>query len=481
MMRIYLINLFHLVLSLIILSIPIFIFYSYFCAPKIISPNIQIPWQKEKIIVFESDDWGMCSWFPKREIMGLLLAGKEIFKKEGNSEEWYLDYINSTLERPYDLDRLFTILLKHKGGDRRNVIFQANYIMASPDYEKIKQFNYTVYKDLVIPNVPKGWERGDFVAKAKLGVELGVWRPEYHGNSHLNELMWINLLSSKEKLTCQSFEAEVFQTFNHEISAEYDEKLSIKQQAKNISAGVERFKNLFGYFPFSSIAPSYVWQGETEKILSKKGIKVIQAKNYQQIRRNLATKVTDKVINYLGKKSSDKPWQIKMGDYNMGYDLVYLNRNVDFEPRGKADSESKKGAKGAYTNIVSAWDRNEPAIINTHRINYVSLDEESMSENMKQLDRLLEMIEREHPEAIYLTDWEVAQLYRGGKSVLEYGNSIICRNFSSAEREFEIKIPEDKRVIGIRNLRTSKSVCFRQRGNILFFKVPKGHFIVNLS
>jgi hypothetical protein len=82
----------------------------------------------------------MCDWSPNLSVYKKL--NDEVFVYEGTnrqgipiSKEWG----KSTLESPADMERLFQILEKHKGGDGRPAIFQANYIMAAPDYVAIKK------------------------------------------------------------------------------------------------------------------------------------------------------------------------------------------------------------------------------------------------------------------------------------------------------------------------------------------------------
>jgi len=253
------------------------------------------------------------------------------------------------------------------------------------------------------------WERGDFIAKAKEGIAEGIWHPVYHGNTHFNRFKWMELARARNKETISGFRHQISIDTSDGSSYEYDPELSSAQQESSISTGIRRFYDVFGYYPKSAIAPTYVWQDRTERILAKYGIKIIQGKNLQEIRRSFFAKVRGKLTNWAGRKSYDKPWQISMGDYNPKLKLYYLKRNVYFEPFGKSDA--RHGAEGAYRDIVSAWENNEPAVVCTHRINYVYLDDRWISENLRQLDLLLSKIQSNHPEAVYMTDRDLIQLY----------------------------------------------------------------------
>ena len=426
------------------------------------------------MIVFESDDWGFCGWTPDPD------AFNSLYKVvDGSFEEMWL---KSTLESPEDLDRLFAVLSKYTGGDGRPVVFQPAYIMSCPDYEAIKADGYKAYKDMVIPDVPSRWQRGDFLAKAREGIKRGIWHPVYHGNSHFNPKRWMKLLAQGDERTVFAFKFQSLVDGTSQDSYEYDPDLSTSEQEETISIGLERFCEVFGYHPKSCIAPRYVWQNRTEKLLAKYGIKVIQGKNLQEVQRSFSDKVRGKMINFMGKKASDKTWQISMGDYNRALDLTYLTRNVHFEPWGKDESCYKaRGACYAYSKILSAWENNEPAIVSTHRINYVYLDEQWVEENLRQLDSLLNRIQTNHPEAVYLTDWEVAQLYRNGTSVMQFGEAIVCRNYTSSKRTFKVEIPQGYRVKDVQNLRSKECPNFTLRGNVLTFTVYEGDYQVNLK
>jgi hypothetical protein len=312
-------------------------------------------------------------------------------------------------------------------------------------------------------------------------MEKGVWYPEYHGNTHFNIFAWHQLLMKRDHSTLESFNQQVFINGNVEYNFEYDKRLSFKQQAAAITIGFNRFQKVFGYHPHSSIAPNYAWQTKTEKALAQRDIRIVQAKNWQYEQRSLLEKVRGKIINLLGKRSADKPWQVNMGDYNTKLQVFYLIRNVNFEPRGKKDSEATSGAEEAYRDIIAAWERNEPAIVNTHRINYAYLDSGFLKENLTQLDWLLNKVQLEHPEAVYSTDWELAQLYEDGTSVIHYPTVVICRNLTSQPQKFEVEVPENREVVCIENLKTKTRISFELRNDLVAFSAPLGHYAIHLK
>lgn len=441
----------------------------------VIGASSVVDWSTYKVIIFQSDDWGLCGWSPD------LSSFRRLWKEnlvQSTAHKW-VEWMKSTLESPADLDQLFAILLKYKGGDDRTVVFQPAYIMSAPDYDAIEASGCKHYADVVIPEVPSSWQRGDFIAKAKEGIEKGIWHPVYHGNTHFNRFEWMKGLKADDESTMLAFKHQTFITGNNTDYHEYDPVLAANQQEMLISTGIGRFRDVFGYYPKAAIAPTYVWQNKTEKILAKYGIQVIEGKSYQQIQRRFSAKVRGKLINWLGKKAPDKPWQISMGNYNPKLKLYYLNRNVYFEPFGRKDA--RHGAERAYKDIVEAWEKNEPAVVCTHRINYVYLEDHWVAENLNQLELLLSMIQTHHPEAVYLTDWEVVQLYSKGTSTMQYGDSIICRNYASSNKEIRVEIPQPYQVENVIDLRRKEEINYGLKSRSLSFTAEEGNYEVILQ
>ena len=99
----------------------------------------------------------------------------------------------------------------------------------------------------------------------------------------------------------------------------------------------------------------------------------------------------------------------EMGTYNRFLDLIYLNRNAVLEP---VTGIEWAGVEYTYKSILRAWERNEPAIVSSHRANYVSLFPEKSNEGRTKLKELLSLVSSHKP--LYLSSYEVAQGYKTG-------------------------------------------------------------------
>ncbi len=418
---------------------------------RVAKPGGKIDWSSRKVIVFESDDWGSCFAFPS---LALYHFHRSTLKGNG-AEKIREDLPKTTLEDPDDMERLFRVLEGHRGGDGRPARFQANYIMANPS-PKLVDGVLAKYEMVSLPDVPEGWPRGNIIEKAKEGMRRGVWHREFHGYAHVNYRRHEADLRAGGDAYPGEFRKEWYcwmkssqpkfssvQEYYNELG-EWSSNLSYGEQLRDIREGLTIFKSVFGEIPRSAVAPFYVWQGKTERALGKLKFRVIQGKNRQYNVLGMRHK-----MDALDERIAGNLWPHAMGNFNRKWRIRYLHRNVDFEP-----GESPQAWGRAYGEIRAAWSRGEPAIVSTHRINYVDLEKQAVEANLEQLERLLASIQRNDPEAVYLTDWEVAQLYESGTSFQQVQETeLIFRNY----RHFglaaaETPLPRGYRVRAVRSM-----------------------------
>ncbi|MFN2369882.1 MAG: hypothetical protein ABR506_01880, partial [Candidatus Krumholzibacteriia bacterium] len=110
---------------------------------------------------------------------------------------------------------------------------------------------------------------------------------------------------------------------------------------------------------------------------------------------------------------------------------VYLERNCRFEPVQAPAPAAVTAACAAQ--VRQAWSRGEPAIVETHRVNFAHTDPAVAALGRRELGRLLADLAEDRP--LFLTDTEVAQLARRGVSVRSGGDGqVIVRNGTRARR-----------------------------------------------
>ena len=93
-----------------------------------------LDWRHLKAVVLESDDWGLCAWVPDEQAYEAL-AGTPAFRNPAARA-----YGRSTLESAEDVARLAAVLLEFRGRDGRPPVWQANTVMATPDFARLEPF-----------------------------------------------------------------------------------------------------------------------------------------------------------------------------------------------------------------------------------------------------------------------------------------------------------------------------------------------------
>ncbi len=98
----------------------------------------------------------------------------------------------------------------------------------------------------------------------------------------------------------------------------------------------------------------------------------------------------------------------KLGDQNE-YGQTYLIRNVTFEPA--LNNTSDDHVDGCLKDIATAFRFNKPAIISSHRLNYVGfIDEKNRDENLNMLNKLLDQILKRWPDVEFLNSLQLGNL-----------------------------------------------------------------------
>lgn len=142
----------------------------------------------------------------------------------------------------------------------------------------------------------------------------------------------------------------------------YDHPVNQIHDDTSLIYGADRFRRVFGHYPESFTAPCYRWSRFQEQILSDHGVKTIS---------------TVRMINrrwfYTGKGNR--------------YGQRYIVRNCFFEYSTPLDK--------CIREVDRAFKRGRPAVISTHRINYIN------GKNLIDLGNLLRWIKKEWPETVF--------------------------------------------------------------------------------
>ena len=344
-----------------------------------------------KIIVFESDDWGS-------NRMPSPLALKNLEKKGlklNHSKYATLD----TLEKKEDLEALVNILSSFKN----KPVFTTNMVMGSPDYEKIRSDNFGQYHH---QNLWKSYEYyygTNLEPLWKNSIAHGFISPQYHAKEHLNTRLWMHDLRIGRDKTRRAFDQNFYGLIDGTSSIHQKNYLmgyfvesmnDLKDLQSGIKTGIQMFQDFFGFTSKTMVACNYVWPLEIESLLKDLGIDTIQGQRGHIIPQPSKHGLTRVKYHYTGEKN-------KIGQN-------YTVRNVKFEP---FENQNMDWVDSALKEISNSFFLNRPAIISTHRVNYVSnLSEKNRDDSLHKLNTLLGAIVKKWPEAEFLSSANLSKL-----------------------------------------------------------------------
>ena len=341
-----------------------------------------------KIVVFESDDWGTVRMSSKQNYDKLLNAGVRVDK------DAYCRY--DALESEEDLVMLFEVLSSHKDKNNNPCIFTANTLVANPDFEKIKADNFNNYHfEPVTETFKKYPKHTSCFTLWQEGRDKNVFYNQFHGREHLNVDRWLHYLQSGSEETLMAFNMGMFgisTTITNENRKSFmaafdaDSGSQIEKQKLIITEGLDMFKALFKYSSESFIAPNYIYSDILEEDLHKAGVKYLQGGRVQKM-PDPAGKGSTKKTHYLGQEN-------KFGQ-------TYLVRNVLFEP---SFDNTKDWVNQSLLEIEKSFKNKKPAIISSHRLNYIGyIDQSNRDNNLKLLNTLLSRITSKWPDVEFMT------------------------------------------------------------------------------
>jgi hypothetical protein len=349
-----------------------------------------------QLIVMESDDWGSIG-MPDINAYNALAKKGVIVDKDPYSR---FDSLADT----NDLDSLFEILCKYRDSTGKNPVITANTIMANPDFERIREHNFSEYfYESFTDTLRKRFGSDAVFEKWKCGMQAGIWFPQYHGREHIYVKSWMNDLRAGNSLTRLAFDFGCYSltTYNHrKIKYWYvgalNSGISNDIAAFNDinKAGLQMFYELFGYKSQSYIPTTYTWHPDIELPLYDLGVRYLQGLPHQRVPINDNKKFKFKKDNFLGTRSLSN--------------LIYLNRNAFFEP---SLIRNRDWVGSCLKQIQLAFLLKRPAIISMHRLNFIgSIIPENRSNNLRLFDMLLKKILRYFPRVEFVNSVELGNI-----------------------------------------------------------------------
>lgn len=353
---------------------------------------------KRKIVVIESDDWGSIRT-PSREVFESLVSrGYNIYLNRYNQYD--------ALESNEDLEILFNTLLNVNDSLGNHPIITGNNITCNPDFERIRESDYKEYFYEPFPSTFKRYSNHDRAfLLMKNGIQDGVFKPQFHGRDHVNVASWLSALQKENKNVHLAFSEKMISFEDYSgagpkmqyLDALHYTTETEKDYVKNsLIEGIHIFKKIWGFEPISHIAPSYTWNPEIEDTLFNEGVRFMQGIYIQYVPSSTNRELVTKKYHYLGQKS-------KSGQ-------SFLVRNAMFEP---SSGKYADPVGSCLRDIATAFKWMKPAIICSHRVNYIgSINVNNRTKNINLLKRLLTEIVKKWPDVEFMSSDQLGILLK---------------------------------------------------------------------
>ncbi|MCR9289866.1 MAG: hypothetical protein NXI23_21030 [Bacteroidetes bacterium] len=357
----------------------------------------------KKIIVFESDDWGMVRTSSTDAYKKLKKVGLKVDDCPYTSVD--------ALESNDDVTFFMEVLSQFRDKNGNPPIFTLNNIVGNPDFEKIEASNFQDYHYERFTETYSQYPKHDKVfSLLKEGLEKGMFKPQLHGREHVNVVQWMNALKENKKYVKLIFNQKMYSAHIDGVSScrrEYLQSFGrftqddLNLQKSIIKEGAELFKDIWGFHSKSFIAPCYTWSEELEKELSKNKVQYLQGTHVHKIPQIGGKKNFKKRYRFLGEKNIHKQ--------------TYIVRNCWFEPSQNPNIDNYSLL---LKQINQAFKFRKPAVICSHRLNYMGfLSPQNRDENLVMLKKALKEIIKKWPTVEFLSTNQLGDLISQPKGI----------------------------------------------------------------
>jgi hypothetical protein len=340
---------------------------------------------KRKLVVIECDDWGGIR-MPSRDVYDLMLRSDIPIPDRWSQID--------TLADKQDLEYLFDVLLSVRDKNGHPAVMTPVTNVANPDFARILESGYTQYfYEPFTDTLVKYGRHPDTFITWKKGIELGIFVPESHGREHITVQLWMQKL--REGDTRLQF------AFNHGFVSVHSSSLPSSYQCyrpefyfnnadqidflkNSITDGVRLFKDIFGYIPHAFVPSNGIFHPSLERTLAETGVRYLHIGHISYVPD--ANGTLKPTYYKVGKKTSDG--------------LTYYTRNCAFEP---IDPEYK-GINLTMQQIEAAFRWGKPAILSSHRVNFVGvIDKENREKGLRELKILLDTVVKKWPDVEFVS------------------------------------------------------------------------------
>jgi hypothetical protein len=308
------------------------------------------------------------------------------------------------LETVAELQDLAETLMKFRDCNGRYPIFTTLNILGNPDFEAIIQSGYNEYfwQHVNHTYLSYGTDSAQIASTWKAAEDAGVLIPEFHGREHVNVPRWLRGLRAGfpvTRLSCNlhltgikpHHAKEEREDYQAAFDIDFPEDIPVINGL--LAAGLTEFENYFGRKAKYFVPTNGPVSKQAYPVLKQHGILYLNSSKIE--REPMGNGRYKKLYRYLGKRI--KP------------DLTIITRNVFFEP--SAADRAGDWVNKTLGDIDIAFRFGKPAIISTHRVNFIgSIDPLNKQRGLSQLERLLKELLKRWPDVEFMSSTELGRI-----------------------------------------------------------------------
>lgn len=356
-------------------------------------------------MLFQSDDWGRTGLRDQEGFEQLQSAG---FALGERAYDFY------TLETADDLERLASVLTKHRDSSGGHPCLGMNFILVNLDFARMRADGFRrIQLQPLSAGFPEGWNRPGLFESYREGIAKGLFRPALHGTTHFcRNAVERNIAENGDKAALLSTLWQAGTPYIHwrmpwigyeywdPAQSESERFLPRDLQRELIGSAVGEFTKLFLKLPLSACAPGYRANADTHRNWAQHGIRVAQ-----------------------NGPGATAPPHIDR------YEVLQLTRTVEFEPA----TDDAFSVERSLQQAEICFQQGLPAIVSMHSINLHSTVRDFRSRTLRALDEFLTILESKHDDLLYLHDEDLYELINRGAYCTSVGTTrlnVIKKSFT---------------------------------------------------
>lgn len=348
------------------------VFVAWFIAIRRYRPILICHWHepvlKYPVVIIESDDWG-----PGTD--------KQVIR----------------------LQEISTMLSRYQDTTGRHPVITIGVVLGVPDVAAIHQGGSAHYQRVTLADS----RYSGLLAVLQDSVCQDVLALQLHGMEHFWPSAFMRLAQQDSEVRRwleQGDEAET-ETLPPSVQSRWVDGSTLPSSPLELSAiqaaareEMTAFGEIFGNLPTVAVPPTFIWTAEVERAWAADGVQFVVTPGRRYTARNAQG------------QPADVDRQIFNGEIGDG-GVRYLVRDIYFEPTLDHQAEQ------ALTEIKQRYRLGRPALLETHRFNFLG-DELAHRHSLQELERLLDSVLREWPNVRFMSTKELGEAYQRGDSEL---------------------------------------------------------------